>query len=153
MVPPSLPRLRTTLALRFTTLTIRSAPCFHVKGVHTPFPFTCVPSLVSATPVPMHLHVADREHTGKRGGVLRSRPTCHGIRRTVIDIARESLVFFFFRIILRLNPCRTGLLQLLDLVHVTLPYRTHTSNPHHVHSLMDSLIPCYPYPLFPLTSP
>src|SRR6266704_334601 len=25
--------------------------------------------------------------------VLRSRPTCHGIRRTVIDIARGSLVF------------------------------------------------------------
>ncbi len=44
-------------------------------------------------------------------GLLRSRPTCHGIRRTVIDIARESLVFHFFRIILRLDPCRTGLLQ------------------------------------------
>src|SRR6266702_1928286 len=89
----------------------------------------------------------------KLGAVLRSRPTCHGIRRTVIDIARESLVFFFFRVILRLNPCRTGLLQLLDLVHITLPYRTHTPNPHHVHCLMDSLIPCYLYPLSPLTSP
>src|SRR6266702_1866974 len=43
--------------------------------------------------------------------MLRSRPTCHGIRRTVIDIARESLVFHFFCIILRLDPCRTGLLQ------------------------------------------
>src|SRR6266702_6487558 len=41
--------------------------------------------------------------------MLRSRPTCHGIRRTVIDIARESLVFHFFCIILRLDPCRTGL--------------------------------------------
>ncbi len=46
--------------------------------------------------------------------MLRSRPTCHGIRRTVIDIARESLVSYFFRIILRLDPCRTGLLLLLD---------------------------------------
>src|SRR6266702_4196189 len=40
--------------------------------------------------------------------MLRSRPTCHGIRRTVIDTARESLVFHFFCIILRLDPCRTG---------------------------------------------
>ncbi len=40
--------------------------------------------------------------------LLRSRPTCHGIRRTVIDTARESLVFHFFCIILRLDPCRTG---------------------------------------------
>src|SRR6266702_3434470 len=40
--------------------------------------------------------------------LLRSRPTCHGIRRTVIDTARESLVFRFFCIILRLDPCRTG---------------------------------------------
>src|SRR6266702_6772289 len=35
--------------------------------------------------------------------LLRSRPTCHGIRRTVIDIARASLVFHFFCIILRLH--------------------------------------------------
>src|SRR6266702_4544981 len=48
-------------------------------------------------------------------GVLRSRPTCHGIRRTVIDIARESLVFHFFCIILRLDPCRTGLFLITDL--------------------------------------
>src|SRR6266702_156117 len=47
--------------------------------------------------------------------VLRSRPTCHGIRRTVIDIARESLVFHFFCIILRLAPCRTGLFLITDL--------------------------------------
>src|SRR6266702_502015 len=47
--------------------------------------------------------------------VLRSRPTCHGIRRTVIDIARESLVFHFFCIILRLDPCRTGLFLITDL--------------------------------------
>src|SRR6266571_2323805 len=47
--------------------------------------------------------------------LLRSRPTCHGIRRTVIDIARESLVFHFFCIILRLDPCRTGLLLITDL--------------------------------------
>src|SRR6266702_4680740 len=40
--------------------------------------------------------------------MLRSRPTCHGIRRTVIDTARGSLVFHFFCIILRLDPCRTG---------------------------------------------
>src|SRR6266702_733980 len=43
--------------------------------------------------------------------VLRSRPTCHGIRRTVIDTARESSIFRFFCIILRLDPCQTGLLQ------------------------------------------
>src|SRR6266702_6816104 len=43
-----------------------------------------------------------------RGCLLRSRPTCHGIRRTVIDTARGSLVFRFFCIILRLDPCRTG---------------------------------------------
>src|SRR6266702_1820371 len=46
---------------------------------------------------------------GTTATLLRSRPTCHGIRRTVIDIARESLVFHFFCIILRLDPCRTGL--------------------------------------------
>ncbi len=44
--------------------------------------------------------------------VLRSRPACHGIRRTVIDTARESFVFHFFCIILRLDPCQTRLLQL-----------------------------------------
>src|SRR6266702_2955038 len=47
--------------------------------------------------------------------MLRSRPTCHGIRRTVIDIARESLVFHFFCIILSLDPCRTGLFLIIDL--------------------------------------
>src|SRR6266702_855501 len=47
--------------------------------------------------------------------LLRSRPTCHGIRRTVIDIARESLVFHFFCIILRLDPCRTGPFLITDL--------------------------------------
>src|SRR6266702_3728515 len=61
--------------------------------------------------------------------VLRSRPTCHGIRRTVIDTARESFIFFFFRIIFRLDPCRTGLLQLLDLIHVTSASRTHIPKP------------------------
>ncbi len=43
--------------------------------------------------------------------VLRSRPTCHGIRRTVIDTARESIHFPLLLIILRLDPCQTGLLQ------------------------------------------
>src|SRR6266702_3958798 len=47
--------------------------------------------------------------------LLRSRPTCHGIRRTVIDTARESLVLHFFCIILRLDPCRTGLFLIADL--------------------------------------
>src|SRR6266702_7415030 len=47
--------------------------------------------------------------------MLRSRPTCHGIRRTVIDIARESLVFHFFCIILRLDSCRTGPFLITDL--------------------------------------
>src|SRR6266702_3544752 len=68
MVPPSPPGLRATLALRFATPTIRSASRFRVKGVRTPFPFTRAPSPVSATPVPARLHVADREHTEKKGG-------------------------------------------------------------------------------------
>src|SRR6266702_393170 len=53
----------------------------------------------------------------RRGCVfmLRLRPTCHGIRRTVIDTARESLIFHFFCIILRLDPCRTRLPLPLDL--------------------------------------
>src|SRR6266702_1102527 len=68
MVPPSPPGLRATLALRFATLTIRSASRFYVKGVRTPFPFTRTPSPASATPVPARLHVADREHTEKKGG-------------------------------------------------------------------------------------
>src|SRR6266702_6582466 len=81
--------------------------------------------------------------------MLRSRPTCHGIRRTVIDTARESLVFHFFRIILCLDPCQTGLLQLLDLhsPHITLS--DSCLEPHHAYCLTDSLIPCYLYP-FPL---
>src|SRR6266702_799488 len=68
MVPPSLPGLHATLALRFTTLTTHSASCLHVKRACTPFPFTRALSLVSATPVPMRLHVADREHMEKKGG-------------------------------------------------------------------------------------
>jgi len=68
MVPPSLPRLHTTLALHFATLTIRLASHFCIKGVCTPFPFTHAPSPVSATPVPMHLHMADREPMEKKGG-------------------------------------------------------------------------------------
>src|SRR6266581_5592668 len=91
------------------------APPWRDMGQWTEFPcLEMCRDLWIKTPVPL---------------LLRSRPTCHGIRRTVIDIARESLVFFFFRIILRLDPCRTGLLQLLDLIHVTSPYRTHASNP------------------------
>src|SRR6266702_1463654 len=79
--------------------------------------------------------------------VLRSRPTCHGIRCTVIDTARESLIFHFFCIILCLDPCWTGLLQPLDLhSHHAASYQTHASNPHHVHCLTDSLVPCYLYP-------
>ena len=48
------------------------------------------------------------DYNNEEADLLRSRPTCHGIRRTVIDTARESLVFRFFCIILRLDPCRTG---------------------------------------------
>src|SRR6266702_4071422 len=47
--------------------------------------------------------------------MLRSRPTCLGLRRTVIDISRESLVFHFVCIILRLDPCRTGPFLITDL--------------------------------------
>src|SRR6266702_3790889 len=54
-------------------------------------------------------------HFPLTSSLLRSRPTCHGIRRTVIDIARESLVFHFFCIILRLDPCRTGPFLITDL--------------------------------------
>ncbi len=92
------------------------------------------------------LHVPQ---THSRILLLRSCPTCHRIRHTVIDIARESSIFHFFCIILRLDPCWTGLLQLLD------PRSCHTAlsdsclGPHHVHCLTDSLVPCYLYP-FPL---
>ena len=37
----------------------------------------------------------------------------------------------------------------LTFLHVTMPYWTHASNPHHVHCLMDSLVPCYLYPTSP----
>ena len=66
----------------------------------------------------MNFTIDEYESVGERGAyrnailVLRSHPTCHGIQRTVIDTARESFIFRFFHIILRLDPCQTGLLQL-----------------------------------------
>ncbi len=34
----------------------------------------------------------------------------------------------------------------LTFIRLTSLYRTHASNPHHVHCLTDSLVPCYLYP-------
>src|SRR6266702_4851521 len=37
--------------------------------------------------------------------------------------------------------------SLIDLCLHHIAYRTHASNPHHMHCLTDSLIPCYLYPI------
>src|SRR6266702_3480246 len=82
--------------------------------------------------------------------LLRSRPTCHGIRRTVIDTARECLGFHFFCIILRLDPCRTGPLP----PHCPSPTSSRLiglmpRTPHHVYCLTDNLVPLISLPYFP----
>src|SRR6266702_1639384 len=40
----------------------------------------------------------------------------------------------------------------LTFAYVTMPYRTHASNPHHVYCLTDSLVPLISLPHSPLTS-
>jgi len=82
--------------------------------------------------------------------MLRSRPTCRGIWRTVIDTARESVHFPLLCIILRLRP-------MLDQITSTSwpsPMSPHLiglmpRTPYHTCCLMDSLVPLISLSLSP----
>src|SRR6266571_5315363 len=73
--------------------------------------------------------------------VLRSCPTCHRIRRTVIDTARESLVFHFFSSSFASTHAELDYFSLLDLCLPHIALSDSCLKPHHVYCLTDSLVP------------